>query len=184
MFPFLREKWAGRMSPTVRAVEPASCPSLTQGTYAYDFGDTAGMTPLMKMHTLGHDFVPDPIHAGGLRYHGMSPLISHLYETHEIEAVAKAQTECFSAGVLFARTEGIVPAPEPTHALAATVEEAVRCKETGEEKVILTALCGHGHLDLAAYDAYLSGNVVDHAWEDADIQAAVADALSRLPALA
>ena len=148
MFPFLREKWAGRMSPTVRAVEPAACPSLTQGTYAYDFGDTAGMTPLMKMHTLGHDFVPDPIHAGGLRYHGMSPLISHLYETGEIEAVAKPQTECFSAGVLFARTEGIVPAPEPTHALAATVEEAVRCKETGEEKVILTALCGHGHLDL------------------------------------
>ena len=147
------------------AVEPAACPSLTQGTYAYDFGDTAGMTPLMKMHTLGHDFVPDPIHAGGLRYHGMSPLISHLYETGEIEAVAKPQTECFSAGVLFARTEGIVPAPEPTHALAAAVEEAVRCKETGEEKVILTALCGHGHLDLAAYDAYLSGNVVDHEWE-------------------
>jgi tryptophan synthase beta chain len=184
MFPFLREKWAGRMSPTVRAVEPAACPSLTQGTYAYDFGDTAGMTPLMKMHTLGHDFVPDPIHAGGLRYHGMSPLISHLYETREIEAVAKPQTECFSAGVLFARTEGIVPAPEPTHALAAAVEEAVRCKETGEEKVILTALCGHGHLDLAAYDAYLSGNVVDHAWEDADIQAAVAEALAKLPALA
>ena len=166
------------------AVEPAACPSLTQGTYAYDFGDTAGMTPLMKMHTLGHDFVPDPIHAGGLRYHGMSPLISHLYETGEIEAVAKPQTECFSAGVLFARTEGIVPAPEPTHALAAAVEEALRCKESGEEKVILTALCGHGHLDLPAYDAYLSGQVVDHAWEDADIQAAVADALSRLPVLA
>ena len=163
MFPFLREKWAGRMNPTVLAVEPAACPSLTQGTYAYDFGDTAGMTPLMKMHTLGHDFVPDPIHAGGLRYHGMSPLISHLYETGEMEAVAKPQTECFAAGVLFARTEGIVPAPEPTHALAATVEEAVRCKETGEEKVILTALCGHGHLDLGAYDAYLSGQVVDHA---------------------
>jgi tryptophan synthase beta chain len=172
------------MSPTVRAVEPAACPSLTQGTYAYDFGDTAGMTPLIKMHTLGHDFVPDPIHAGGLRYHGMSPLISHLYATNEIEAVAKPQTECFSAGVLFARSEGIVPAPEPTHALAAAVEEAVRCKETGEEKVILTALCGHGHLDLAAYDAHLSGQVVDHEWEDEDIQAQVADALSRLPSLA
>ena len=184
MFPFLREKWAGRMSPTVRAVEPAACPSLTQGTYAYDFGDTAGMTPLMKMHTLGHDFVPDPIHAGGLRYHGMSPLISHLYETGEIEAVAKPQTECFAAGVLFARAEGIVPAPEPTHALAEAVDEAVRCKETGEEKVILTALCGHGHLDLPAYDAYLSGQVVDRTWEDADIQAAVADALSRLPTFA
>ena len=126
------------MNPTVRAVEPAACPSLTQGTYAYDFGDTAGMTPLMKMHTLGHDFVPDPIHAGGLRYHGMSPLISHLYETGEIEAVAKPQSECFAAGVLFARTEGIVPAPEPTHALAAAIEEARRCKETRR---------GEGHPD-------------------------------------
>jgi tryptophan synthase beta chain len=172
------------MNPTMLAVEPAACPSLTQGTYAYDFGDTAGMTPLMKMHTLGHDFVPDPIHAGGLRYHGMSPLISHLYETREMEAVAKPQTECFAAGVLFARTEGIVPAPEPTHAIAATVEEGLRCKETGEEKVILTALCGHGHLDLAAYDDYLSGNIVDHKWEDADSQSALAEALSKLPALA
>jgi tryptophan synthase beta chain len=184
MFPFLRERWAGRMSPTVRAVEPAACPSLTQGTYAYDFGDTAGTTPLMKMHTLGHDFVPDPIHAGGLRYHGMSPLISHLYESKEIEAVAKPQTECFAAGVLFARTEGIVPAPEPTHALAATVEEALRCKESGEEKVILTALCGHGHLDLAAYDAFLSGSVTDQSWDDEAIQAAVAEALARLPEVA
>jgi tryptophan synthase beta chain len=184
MFPFLREKWAGRMSPTVRAVEPTACPSLTQGTYAYDFGDTIGMTPLMKMHTLGHDFIPDPIHAGGLRYHGMSPLISHLYETGAIEAEARPQSECFSAGVLFARTEGIVPAPEPTHALAATVEEALRCKESGEEKVILTALCGHGHLDLAAYDSYLRGSIVDHEWQDQDIQAQVADALSKLPQLA
>jgi tryptophan synthase beta chain len=183
-FPFLREKWAGAMSPTVRAVEPASCPSLTQGTYAYDFGDTLGMTPLMKMHTLGHDFVPDPIHAGGLRYHGMSPLISHLHETGELEAVAKTQSECFAAGVLFARTEGIVPAPEPTHALAAAVEEALACKESGEEKVILTALCGHGHLDLAAYDAYLRGDLVDHTWDDAELQQAVAGALKRLPVVA
>jgi tryptophan synthase beta chain len=182
-FPFLREKWAGRMSPVVRAVEPAACPSLTQGTYAYDFGDTIGMTPLMKMHTLGHDFIPDPIHAGGLRYHGMSPLISHLYETGEIEAVAKLQSECFAAGIQFARTEGIVPAPEPTHALAAAIEEAQRCKESGEEKVILTALCGHGHLDLAAYDAYLSNAMTDRSWDDAEIQAAVAEALTRLPAL-
>jgi tryptophan synthase beta chain len=139
------------------------------------------MTPLMKMHTLGHDFVPDPIHSGGLRYHGMSPLISHLYETGEIEAVAKAQTECFAAGVLFARTEGIVPAPEPTHALAATVEEALACKESGEEKVILTALCGHGHLDLPAYASYLAGMVEDTSWDDADLQAAVAEALTKLP---
>ncbi len=148
-FPFLREKLAGRMSPTIRAVEPASCPSLTRGTYAYDFGDTAGFTPLLKMHTLGHDFVPDPIHAGGLRYHGMSPLISHVYELGLMEAVAIPQTECFTAAVQFARAEGILPAPEPTHALAACIREALACKESGEEKVILTALCGHGHFDLA-----------------------------------
>jgi tryptophan synthase beta chain len=179
MFPFLREKLAGRMSPEIRAVEPAACPSLTRGTYAYDFGDTAGMTPLMKMHTLGHDFIPDPIHAGGLRYHGMSPLISHLYEESLIEATAKAQDECFAAGVQFARAEGIVPAPEPTHAIAAAVEEALRCKESGESKVILTALCGHGHLDLPAYDAFLSGAMQDNALDDA----ALAAALSSLPSV-
>jgi tryptophan synthase beta chain len=183
MFPFLRERWAGRMSPTIRAVEPTACPSLTQGTYAYDFGDTAGTTPLMKMHTLGHDFVPDPIHAGGLRYHGMSPLVSHLYETGELEAIAKPQSECFAAGVLFARTEGILPAPEPTHALAAAIEEARRCAETGEEKVILTALCGHGHLDLPAYASYLAGSVTDHEWGDSDTQAALQASLARLPQL-
>ncbi len=176
-FPFLREKLAGKMSPQILAVEPAACPSLTRGQYAYDFGDTAGMTPLMKMHTLGHDFVPDPIHAGGLRYHGMSPLISHIYELGLMDAISKPQSECFAAGVQFARTEGIVPAPEPTHALAAAIDEAKRCADTGEEKVILTALCGHGHLDLAAYDAYLSGRVVDHEHDDA----AVAAALERLP---
>jgi tryptophan synthase beta chain len=181
MFPFLREKLAGRMSPEIRAVEPAACPSLTRGTYAYDFGDTAGMTPLMKMHTLGHDFIPDPIHAGGLRYHGMSPLISHLYEEELIEATAKTQHDCFAAGVQFARTEGIVPAPEPTHAIAAAVEEALRCKESGESKVILTALCGHGHLDLPAYDAYLSGAMQDNALDDAALTAALAS-LPSVPA--
>jgi tryptophan synthase beta chain len=173
-FPFLREKLAGRMSPTIRAVEPASCPSLTRGHYTYDFGDTAGLTPLMKMHTLGHDFVPDPIHAGGLRYHGMSPLISHIYELGLMEAVAKPQTECFAAGIQFARTEGIVPAPEPTHALAECIAEALRCKETGEDKVILTALCGHGHLDLAAYSKYLEGAVEDHELTQDVIDAALA----------
>jgi tryptophan synthase beta chain len=182
-FPFLREKLAGRMSPVIRAVEPEACPSLTQGVYTYDFGDTAGMTPLLKMHTLGHDFIPDPIHSGGLRYHGMSPLISHLYDQDMLEAVAKPQSECFAAGVLFARTEGIVPAPEPTHALAAAIEEARQCTETGEEKVIVTALCGHGHLDLPAYDAYLHGRVVDHAWQDSDVQARVNRALEGLPAM-
>ena len=183
VFPFLREKLAGTMDPVIRAVEPAACPSLTKGVYAYDFGDTAGMTPLLKMHTLGHDFIPEPIHAGGLRYHGMSPLISHLYEQQLMEAVAKPQSDCFAAGVLFARTEGIVPAPEPTHALAAAIEEAGRCADTGEEKVIVTALCGHGLLDLPAYDAYLDGRVVDHSWDESEVQSRVTAALERLPVL-
>jgi tryptophan synthase beta chain len=173
-FPFLREKLAGRINPVIRAVEPAACPSFTRGVYAYDFGDTAGLTPLLKMHTLGHAFIPDPIHAGGLRYHGMSPLLSHIYELGLIEAVAKPQSECFAAGLRFARTEGIVPAPEPTHAVAACIEEALRCKETGEEKVILTALCGHGLLDLPAYANYLSGEMRDLALSDADVEAALA----------
>jgi tryptophan synthase beta chain len=176
-FPFIRENLAGRANATIRAVEPSACPSLTKGIYAYDFGDTAGLTPLLKMHTLGHDFIPESIHAGGLRYHGMSPLISHLCEIGLMEAVAKPQSECFDAGVLFARNEGIVPAPEPTHAIAAALDEARRCAETGEEKVILTALCGHGHLDLAAYDDHLAGRLTDYEFP-AD---RVADALTRLP---
>jgi tryptophan synthase beta chain len=165
-FPFLREKLAGGISPTIRAVEPASCPSLTRGVYAYDFGDTAGMTPLLKMHTLGHGFVPDPIHAGGLRYHGMSPLLSHIYHLGLIEAIALPQTECFDAAVRFARTEGIVPAPEPSHAVAACLREALAAKEAGEERVILTALCGHGHFDLAAYEAFLAGRMADEEVSD------------------
>ncbi|HEX5401497.1 MAG TPA: TrpB-like pyridoxal phosphate-dependent enzyme [Pseudonocardiaceae bacterium] len=179
-FPFLREKLAGRMSPVIRAVEPAACPSLTRGVYAYDFGDTAGLTPLLKMHTLGHNFIPDPIHAGGLRYHGMSPLLSHIYDLGLIEAIAVPQQECFAAGVQFARNEGIVPAPEPTHALAATVREALACKESGEEKVILTALCGHAHLDLPAYGTYLAGGIVDHELPQAELDKALAE----LPTLA
>ena len=173
-FPFIREKLKGKMSPEIRAVEPASCPSLTRGVYAYDFGDTAGMTPLMKMHTLGHDFIPDPIHAGGLRYHGMSPLISHIYELGLMTATSVQQTECFSAAIQFARTEGIVPAPEPTHAIAIAIQEALKAKETGEEKVILTALCGHGHFDLAAYDQYLRGEMKDSVLTDADFASALA----------
>jgi tryptophan synthase beta chain len=180
IFPFLREKLAGRQSPTILAVEPTSCPSLTRGIYAYDFGDTAGMTPLVKMHTLGHDFIPDPIHAGGLRYHGMSPLLSHVYEQGLIGAQAVPQRECFAAGVQFARTEGIVPAPEPTHALAVAIAEALRCKESGEPKVILTALSGHGHLDLPAYSAYLSGAIADHALDESQLAAAMA-ALPAVP---
>ncbi|MGV9304494.1 TrpB-like pyridoxal phosphate-dependent enzyme [Nonomuraea sp. NPDC003727] len=177
IFPFLREKLAGNISPVLRAVEPEACPSFTRGVYAYDFGDTAGFTPLLKMHTLGHDFVPDPIHAGGLRYHGMSPLLSHMYELGLFEAVPVSQTDCFAAGVRFARTEGIVPAPEPTHALAETIAEALRCKESGQEKVILTALCGHGHFDLAAYDRYLAGEMEDFALPEERI----ARSLSGLP---
>ncbi|HAS12169.1 MAG TPA: TrpB-like pyridoxal phosphate-dependent enzyme [Acidimicrobiaceae bacterium] len=174
-FPFLREKWAGKMNPTIRCVEPAACPTLTKGEFRYDFGDTAGMTPLMKMHTLGHGFVPDPIHAGGLRYHGMAPLVSHLYELGETEAISIPQLECFGAAVQFARSEGIIPAPEPTHAIAAAVREALACKETGEEKVILTALCGHGHLDLAAYNSYFDGEMVDMDLSEDAIAAAMAD---------
>ncbi|MGA7270353.1 MAG: TrpB-like pyridoxal phosphate-dependent enzyme [Acidimicrobiia bacterium] len=179
-FPFLREKLAGRMNPTIRCVEPAACPSLTKGVYAYDFGDTAGMTPLVKMHTLGHDFVPDPIHAGGLRYHGMSPLISHLYELGLMEAEAIGQVECFDRAVQFARSEGIIPAPEPTHAIAAAAREAIKAREAGEEKVILTAMCGHGHFDLAAYDAYLRGDLVDYEYPEEKVAAA----LERIPVVA
>ncbi len=173
-FPFLREKLKGNMNPTIRCVEPAACPSMSRGEYRYDFGDTAGMTPLVKMHTLGHQFIPDPIHAGGLRYHGMSPLVSHLYESDLVEVESVGQTECFTAALQFARSEGIVPAPEPTHAIAAAIREAMRCKESGEEKTILTALCGHGHLDLAAYEQFLAGEIVDHELSDDVIAAALA----------
>jgi tryptophan synthase beta chain len=178
-FPFIREKMAGNMDPEIRAVEPAACPSLTKGIYAYDFGDTAGLAPLVKMHTLGHDFVPDPIHAGGLRYHGMAPLVSHLYELGLMTATAIHQTECFAAAIQFARTEGILPAPEPTHAIAECIREANVCKDSGEEKVILMALCGHGHFDLASYDAYLAGELEDYDYPEEKVLAAQ----MRIPAI-
>ncbi len=178
-FPFLREKLAGKMDPVIRCVEPAACPTLTKGEYRYDFGDSAGMTPLMKMHTLGHGFVPEPIHAGGLRYHGMSPLVSHVYELGLAEAIAVPQTECFAGALRFARTEGIVPAPEPTHAIAATIREALACKETGEDKVIVTALSGHGHLDMTAYETYLHDGMVDYELPDS----AIADAMADVPTI-
>ncbi|MGW4353702.1 TrpB-like pyridoxal phosphate-dependent enzyme [Nocardia sp. NPDC004582] len=177
--PFLREKLAGRGNPVIRAVEPAACPSFTRGIYAYDFGDTAGFTPLMKMHTLGHDFIPDPVHAGGLRYHGMSPLLSHMYELGLFEAVSKQQRECFAAAVTFAKSEGILPAPEPSHALAAVIEEANRCTASGEEKVLLTALCGHGHFDMTAYERYLAGDIPDFELP----QPRIDEALAGLPQL-
>jgi tryptophan synthase beta chain len=172
-FPFLREKLAGKMAPTIRCVEPTASPSLTKGIYAYDFGDTLGMTPLVKMHTLGHDFIPEPIHAGGLRYHGMAPLVSHLKELGLVEAEAIGQVECFERAVQFTRTEGIIPAPEPSHAIAAAVREALKCKETGESKVILTALCGHGHFDMGAYRDFLDGKLVDYDYPEEKVRAAM-----------
>ena len=144
-----------------RAVEPASCPSLTRGVYAYDFGDTAGMTPLLKMHTLGHRFIPDPIHAGGLRYHGDAPIISSLVRCGRMEALAYPQGKTFEAAVQFANTEGKVPAPETGHAIRAVVDEALAAKEAGEERVILFDYSGHGLLDLSAYDDYRHGRLVD-----------------------
>ena len=182
-FPMLREKWAGRIDPVVRAVEPSACPSLTQGKYTYDFGDTAGMTPLLKMHTLGHDFIPDPIHAGGLRYHGMSPLVSHLYNEGLIEAAARPQNECFAAGVGFARAEGIIPAPESTHALAEVVAEAAACTASGQEKVIVVALSGNGQLDLPAYHSYLTGEAVDQVVDSTALHARIDQALTQLPSI-
>ncbi|MGA4644039.1 TrpB-like pyridoxal phosphate-dependent enzyme [Limisphaera sp. 4302-co] len=160
-FPFVRRKIAEKKTTRIVAVEPTACASLTRGELRYDFGDTAEMTPLLMMHTLGHKFIPPKIHAGGLRYHGMAPLVSHLKKLGLIEAVAYPQTRVFDAAVLFARTEGIVPAPEPSHAIAAVVDEAVRAREEGKPRVILFNLCGHGLLDLSAYDQYLTGQMKD-----------------------
>ncbi|MBX6342072.1 MAG: TrpB-like pyridoxal phosphate-dependent enzyme, partial [Thermomicrobiaceae bacterium] len=173
-FPFVRDKLQGK-DVRILAVEPAACPSLTRGIYAYDFGDTVGMTPLLKMHTLGHRFMPAAIHAGGLRYHGMAPLVSLLYEQGLIEATAAAQTACFEAAVQFARTEGIVPAPESSHAIRAAIDEALRCKESGEAKTILFNLSGHGHFDMGAYQAYFAGQLTDYAYPQAEVEAALAD---------
>ena len=171
-FPFIPEKLKGKNTRLI-AVEPAASPSLTKGKFAYDFGDAIGMTPLLKMHTLGHTFVPNPIHAGGVRYHGMAPLLSALYDAGVYEAKSYNQNECFEAGVLFAKNEGIIPAPEPTHAIKAAIDEALICKETGEEKNILFNLCGHGHLDLSAYDTYFAGDMVDYSLSDEDINKAM-----------
>lgn len=160
--PFARENMQNDKSTIIRAVEPQACPSLTKGTYAYDFGDSVGMAPVVKMHTLGHTFIPDPIHAGGLRYHGMAPLVSAMYEEKLIEAEAIGQKECFEAGQLFAKTEGIVPAPEATHAIASAIRAAKDADNSSESVAILTAMCGHGHFDMQAYSNYLSGEMVDY----------------------
>jgi len=178
-FPFIGAKLRGERPLRVVAVEPAACPSLTKGKYAYDYGDTAHLTPLVKMHTLGSSFVPPGIHAGGLRYHGMAPLVSHLLEIGVIEAIAIQQLETFAAGVQFARTEGILPAPEANHAIAGVIREALRCKEEGKSDVILFNLCGHGHFDLQAYMDYQAGKLRDYEYSDAE----VAMALAGLPAV-
>jgi tryptophan synthase beta chain len=160
-FPFVGDKIAGKRDCRIVAVEPAACPSLTKGEFRYDFGDNAGMTPLMKMYTLGHDFVPPGIHAGGLRYHGMSPLVSAVLDDGLIEARTTLQNETFEAAVQFARSEGIVPAPESAHAIRAAIDEALAAKAEGKPRVIAFCLSGHGLLDLASYDAYFSGHLED-----------------------
>ncbi|CCH79595.1 Tryptophan synthase beta chain 2 [Nostocoides japonicum T1-X7] len=173
-FPFLGETLAGLQHPRIVAVEPASCPTLTRGEYRYDFGDTAGLTPLMKMYTLGHDFVPSPIHAGGLRYHGMAPLVSHAYAEGLLTAAALPQSECFETAVEFARTQGIVPAPESSHALAQVRREALAARDAGRETVIVVGLSGHGLLELGAYESFLADALSDDPLSDADLAAALA----------
>jgi tryptophan synthase beta chain len=161
-FPFLMDKLSGKKDTNIIAVEPTACPSLTGGEFRYDFGDTAGITPLLKMYTMGHEYVPPSIHAGGLRYHGDSPIVSQLYADKLIDAVAYHQTEVFEAAVKFARTEGIVPAPESAHAIKCAIDKALECKKSGEKKTILFTLSGHGHFDMGSYDSYLSGNMNDN----------------------
>jgi tryptophan synthase beta chain len=179
VFPFLGAQLRGGRKVRIVAVEPAACPSLTRGRYAYDFGDTAHLTPLVKMHTLGSAFTPPGFHAGGLRYHGMAPLVSHVKELGLIEAVAYHQTKCFEAGVQFARVEGILPAPEANHAVRGAIDEAIRCREEGTPRTILFNLCGHGHFDMQAYMDYFAGKLEDRDYDPAEL----AMALSGLPAV-
>ena len=178
-FPFFADKAAGREVRLV-AVEPSSCPTLTKGRYTYDYGDAIGMTPLLLMYTLGHDFMPPGIHAGGLRYHGDSALVSQLYHEGLIEARAVPQLATFEAGVQFARAEGIIPAPESNHAIRAVIDDALACKETGEPKVLFFNLSGHGHFDMAAYDKYFAGELEDYEYPEAAIE----EALAHLPKVA
>jgi tryptophan synthase beta chain len=173
-FPWLGRTFRDGAKYRIIAAEPEAAPSLTRGVYAYDFGDTAKMTPLVKMHTLGSGFIPEPIHAGGLRYHGMSPLVSLLKERGDIDARSVHQRACFEAGVTFARSEGILPAPEPTHAIKVAIDEALAAKEAGEARVILFNLCGHGHFDLAAYEKHLAGTLEDYEYPKEQVEAALA----------
>jgi len=173
-FPFLGKKLREKKTVRIIAVEPAACPSLTRGKYAYDFGDTGHLTPLVKMHTLGSTFIPPAFHAGGLRYHGMAPMVSHLKELDLIEARAVSQIPCFEAAVTFARAEGIVPAPESTHAICVAFDEALRCKAEGKAQTILFNLSGHGHFDMQAYTDYFAGKLEDRDYDEAELQAALA----------
>ncbi|MBC7333256.1 MAG: TrpB-like pyridoxal phosphate-dependent enzyme [Actinobacteria bacterium] len=173
-FPFVPDKLKGKDIRIV-AVEPLACPSLTKGPYAYDYGDTAKMAPIVKMYTLGHNFVPPPIHAGGLRYHGMAPQVSLLHNEGIIEAVAYHQNPVFEAAITFAKTEGIIPAPETAHAIRFVIDEALRCRESGEEKVIAFNFSGHGHFDLSAYEAYLGGKLEDYEYSDEKIKESLKD---------
>jgi tryptophan synthase beta chain len=182
-FPFIREVLRGNAKMRFLAAEPAACPTLTRGVYRYDFGDTVGLTPLMPMYTLGHDFVPAPVHAGGLRYHGDAPMLCGLVKAGLVQARAYRQNEVFEAAVQFARSEGIIPGPEPAHAIRAVVQEAQAAREAGEERVILLGLSGHGHFDLSAYDAFLSGKLEDIEFSEADMEAALAR-LPNAPAIA
>lgn len=179
-FPFLRERLHNGREIRLIAAEPAACPTLTRGRIAYDYSDTARLTSLTRMHTLGHKFVPPPVHAGGLRAHNIAPLISRVVEDGLMEAVALRQRDCFEAGVLFARTEGIVPAPESTHAIRAAVDEAVRCREEGRAQTILFGLSGHGNFDMSAYDRYLNGTLPDDGLDDAALE----QGLASIPVLA
>ena len=174
VFPFLGMQLRGGRKVRIVAVEPAACPSLTRGKYAYDFGDTAHLTPLAKMHTLGSTFTPPGFHAGGLRYHGMAPLVSHLKELNLIEAVAYHQIACFEAGVQFARAEGILPAPEANHAVRGAIDEALKCKQEGVSRAILFNLCGHGHFDMQAYIDYFAGKLTDQVYDEAELAMALA----------
>jgi tryptophan synthase beta chain len=174
-FPYAQRKIREGRKTRLLAVEPASCASLTKGEMRYDFGDTAEMTPLMMMYTLGHRFVPPKIHAGGLRYHGMAPTVSHLYKLGLCEAVSYEQTKVFEAALQFARTEGVVPAPESAHAIRAAIDEALDAKKKGDKRVILFNLSGHGHFDLGAYEQYLAGKLQDFAYPAEKVQAALAD---------
>lgn len=174
-FPFIHNNLTGGPQTKVIAAEPAASPSLTRGTYTYDYGDTAKMAPVVKMHTLGHGFIPPSIHAGGLRYHGMSPQVSALVENGDVEARSVQQLDTFAAALTFMRAEGIVPAPEPTHAISVVIDEALKCKESGEEKVIVFNLCGHGHFDMASYDAYLKGELANYDYPAEAIEEAMKD---------